>query len=239
MKKRTGFDMREDICSIPVSEVFAPKDGCPICRMVSTLEEHLVEYITGAAMMEPDVRQETNRTGFCPEHFRMMLARRNRLSVALTLESHLKELQKNFDFGGKAPSKNQLAALQLAADGCFVCDKVEWGLQRLITEVFVLWQREEEFRRLFSEQSGLCLPHAVRLLSQAQKEMHRKAYPAFAAAVAAVAKKQLDVVSADVSGYCKMYDYRNAGGDWGNTKDSIERSMLFLTGEPAAPGGQS
>ena len=97
--------MREDICSIPVSEVFAPKDGCPICRMVSTLEEHLVEYITGAAMMEPDVRQETNRTGFCPEHFRMMLARRNRLSVALTMESHLKELQQNLDFGGKAPSK--------------------------------------------------------------------------------------------------------------------------------------
>ena len=168
----------------------------------------------------------------------MMLARRNRLSVALTMESHLKELQQNFDFRGKAPSKEQLAALQRAADGCFVCDKVEWGLQRLLTEVFVLWQKEEEFRDLFAAQSGFCLPHAARLLSQAQKEMHRKAYPAFAAAVAAVTKKQLDTISADVSGYCKMYDYRNAGGDWGNTKDSIERAMLFLTGEPAVPGGQ-
>ncbi len=25
--------MREDICSIPVNEVFEPKDGCPFCRM--------------------------------------------------------------------------------------------------------------------------------------------------------------------------------------------------------------
>lgn len=230
--------MREDICSIPVSEVFEPRDGCPICRMVSTLEDHLVEYITGAAMMEPDVRQETNKTGFCPDHFRMMLARRNRLSVALTMESHLKDIQKYFDFQGKAPAKDQLAALQTAANGCFVCDKVEWGLHRLITEIFVLWQKEEDFRRLFSEQSGFCLPHAVRLLTQAQKEMHRKAYPAFAAAVTDVVKKQLDVISMDVSGYCKMYDYRNAGGDWGNTKDSIERSMLFLTGEPAVADGQ-
>ncbi len=230
--------MREDICSIPVSEVFEPRDGCPICRMVSTLEEHIVEYITGAAMMEPDVRQETNKTGFCPEHFRMMLARRNRLSVALTMETHLKDLLQNLDFHGKAPSKDQLAALNCAADGCFVCDQVEWGLHRLLTEVFVLWQREEEFRTLFAQQSGFCLPHAARLLSQAQKEMHRKAYPAFAAAVASVAKKQLDVIASDVSGYCKMYDYRNAGGDWGNTKDSIERAMLFLTGEPSVPDMQ-
>ena len=78
--------MKEDICSIPVSEVFEPKDGCPICRMVATVEDHLVDYITGAAMMEPDVREDTNREGFCPPHYRQMLTRRNRLSVALTLE---------------------------------------------------------------------------------------------------------------------------------------------------------
>jgi hypothetical protein len=28
-----------------------------------------------------------------------------------------------------------------------------------------------------------------------------------------------------------MFDYRNHGKDWGNSKDSIERSIEFLTGE--------
>ena len=61
--------MREDICSIPVNEVFEPKDGCPFCRMRDMLEDRMTTYITGAAMMEPDVRIETNRQGFCFEHF--------------------------------------------------------------------------------------------------------------------------------------------------------------------------
>ena len=33
--------MREDICTIPISEVFEPKEGCPICRMRDTLETGL------------------------------------------------------------------------------------------------------------------------------------------------------------------------------------------------------
>lgn len=45
--------MREDICSIPISEIFEPKDGCPFCRMRDMLEDRMATYITGAAMMEP------------------------------------------------------------------------------------------------------------------------------------------------------------------------------------------
>ena len=81
--------MREDICSIPVNDVFMPKDGCPFCRMRDMLEDRMATYITGAAMMEPDVRVETNRLGFCTEHFNQILARGSRLSVALILESLL------------------------------------------------------------------------------------------------------------------------------------------------------
>ena len=60
------------------------------------LEDRLAEYITGAAMMEPDVRIETNRLGFCARHFDKITAVGSRLSVALILESHLKELEESF-----------------------------------------------------------------------------------------------------------------------------------------------
>ena len=34
-----------------------------------------------------------------------------------------------------------------------------------------------------------------------------------------------------VNKYCSMYDYRNSGkGDWGNSADSVERAVSFLTG---------
>ena len=82
--------MRDDICTIPVSEVFEVNDGCPICRMKQTVEQHLITYILGDAMMEPDVRIETNKVGFCPEHYNKMMATRGRLQLALMLETHIK-----------------------------------------------------------------------------------------------------------------------------------------------------
>ena len=87
--------MRDNIYTIPVSEVFEPKCGCPICRMRDMLEKRCIEYIMGAAMMEPDIRIETNKAGFCTDHFQMMLGQKNRLSLALMLESHLAELRMN------------------------------------------------------------------------------------------------------------------------------------------------
>ena len=37
--------MREDICSIPISEIFEPKDGCPFCRMRDMLEDLRAEGV--------------------------------------------------------------------------------------------------------------------------------------------------------------------------------------------------
>ena len=101
--------MREDICSIPVNDVFLPKEGCPFCRMRDMLEDRMATYITGAAMMEPDVRVETNRLGFCTEHFNQILARGSRLSVALILESLLATVREEVFPQGKVPAKKIVA----------------------------------------------------------------------------------------------------------------------------------
>ena len=103
--------MREDICSIPISEIFEPKDGCPFCRMRDMLEDRMATYITGAAMMEPDVRVETNRLGFCHQHFEQILQRGSRLSVALILESLLDEAGKEI-----LPEDDKLAPKKILAD---------------------------------------------------------------------------------------------------------------------------
>lgn len=87
--------MRESILTIPITDIFEPEEGCPICRMRDMLEDRAVEYIMGSAMMEPDVRIETNKQGFCKTHFDKMLAQKNRLSLALMLQSHLMELDKS------------------------------------------------------------------------------------------------------------------------------------------------
>ena len=104
--------MKEAIYTIPISEVFEPKDGCPLCRLRDILEQRCLEYIMGAAMMEPDIRVETNRLGFCKDHYFMMLGRKNRLSIALMLQSHLDGLLGEVAKAGKIPARNLLRLRQ-------------------------------------------------------------------------------------------------------------------------------
>ena len=84
--------MKETICTIPINDIFMPKCGCPFCRMESMLEEQYVKFITGDAMMEPNIRIETNKKGFCHRHFSQMFEKGQKLPNALILESHLQEI---------------------------------------------------------------------------------------------------------------------------------------------------
>lgn len=220
--------MREDICSIPVNDVFLPKEGCPFCRMRDMLEDRMATYITGAAMMEPDVRVETNRLGFCTEHFNQILARGSRLSVALILESLLQTVHDEVFPAGKAQPKKAAAAVHSREEHCFVCENIEKNTAHLLDSTLKLWQTDGEFRQLYSQQPYICLRHYGQVL-QAAAKMPKKNLVLFEEVTTELAKRYLEELNADVTHFCRMFDYRNAGGDWGNSKDSIERAIRYLT----------
>lgn len=93
--------MKEQIYTIPVSEAFEARSGkCPLCLLREKWEQNELDLILGASMMEPDIRIQTNEKGFCNDHLHKMYARGNRLPLALTLESHLAEVEKGLKTGG-------------------------------------------------------------------------------------------------------------------------------------------
>ena len=106
--------MAETVYTIPINAAFDEHDGCPLCRMRDKLEEQTLEYTLGAAMMEPDVRIKMNHSGFCSSHLQALRQRKNRLALALILESHLDELLGTLD-QPSAGSKRGLFAKR--ADG--------------------------------------------------------------------------------------------------------------------------
>ena len=237
--------MREKIYTIPIHEVFEPKDGCPICRLRDMLEERYLEYVMGAAMMEPDVRIETNRLGFCPRHFSMMLRRKNRLSLALMLESHLQEIQqKHLDFHTLFPRQGGLFRREKEGEDlthtCFVCHQMDQALERMLSTTVRQFQKDEEFCALFAQQEGLCYPHYLQLVRQGGKELGKKDFEVFGQAAMELTLKYLAPLQEDVSHFCKMFDYRNGGGngDWGTSKDSIERAIRYLTGREDVTEGK-
>lgn len=223
--------MREDICSIPINDVFKPKEKCPLCEMRDMLEQRMAEYITGAAMMEPDVRISTNEQGFCHNHFSMMLNTGSRLSNALILQSHLKKISTDLipDTTKGKPDKKQLAKLDYVIHDCFVCNQIKDSMDKMLNSVFNMWQRSEEFRKLYSEQKYICMEHYSMLMNGAIKGISSKMLPDFYNETAKLCGGYLKILYGDITHFCSMFDYRNGDADWGNSKDSIERSIEFLT----------
>lgn len=226
--------MKEDICTIPINDVFLPHDGCPLCRMKEMLEKRSTEYITGAAMMEPDVRIKTNEKGFCHNHFEMMLKCGTRLSNALILESHLDKIKNELlpkDVKGK-PDKKKLASLRAIQKSCFVCEQVEWGMAHMYQTIFSNYANDSDFRALYNDQQFICMEHYCDLISAAaNKGIPSKILPEFYRDTAKLAGGYLETLKDDITHFCSMYDYRSKGQDWGNSRDSIERSIEFLTAE--------
>lgn len=225
--------MRNDICTIPISEVFEVNDGCPICRMYATVEERILDYILGDAMMEPDVRIETNKQGFCSHHFDKMLSRRGRLQLALMLETHIKSVGEGiFDKKLFNPPAKKAQKAKTLSESCFVCDKIEWGTSRMIDTIYRCYENEKDFRNLFNGQPMFCLPHYERLINGIDKRRMSHYGSEMAENLTRITTEYIKTLSEDISKYCSMYDYRSnvAGADWGNSKDSVERCVGFLTG---------
>ena len=199
--------------------------------MRDMLEQRTVEYIMGAAMMEPDVRIETNRAGFCHVHFQQMMKQKNRLSLALMLQTHLAAVDEQLFSRKKLfePKNARKVKLSRINESCFVCEKVDWGMERLMRTFFEMFS-QADFRKLLSEQEYICLPHFDMLQSLAPAYLQKNELDSFNKLVSSLTEKYIESLYADVSHYCNMYDYRNTGkdADWGNSKDSIERAVKFL-----------
>ena len=228
--------MRESILTIPISEILEPKDGCPICRMRDMLEQRTVEYIMGAAMMEPDVRIETNRAGFCHVHFQQMMKQKNRLSLALMLQTHLAAVDQELFSRKKLfePKNARKQKLSRINESCFVCEKIDWGMERLMRTFFEMCTHSD-IKQLMSEQEYICLPHYDLLQSLAPAYLQKQELDSFTKLISGLTEKYIASLYEDVSHYCNMYDYRNTGkdADWGNSKDSIERAIKFLVSREA------
>jgi len=225
--------MRDDICTIPVSEVFEESDGCPICRMYNIVNDRIITYIMGDAMMEPDVRIETNKVGFCPDHYDAMFSRRGRLQLALMIESHLKNLNSDIFSRNLFNSSSKKAdKAKKVSDTCFICDKVEWGVSRMIDTIYRCYENESDFRTLFNSQPMFCLPHYERLINGMDKRFMKRYGKAFADNLTRITSDYAASLGADISQYCANYNFCNTGGDidWGTSKDSVERSIAFLSG---------
>lgn len=220
--------------TIPINLAFEAgvadkKCGCPLCSLYRTLEENQLDTILGGAMMEPDVRIKTNEEGFCKIHYDMLLGMKNRLSMALTLESHLIELQKELNPSGlSALLAKPIKRVAELDESCYVCSRVNYHFARMTEVVISLWKSDENFRKKFDGQPYFCLPHYRKLVEVAEKMLSKKDAAEFRKNIEKIVNGYLDELASDVSWFCKKFDYRYEEEPWYNSKDSVERAVIFL-----------
>ena len=226
--------MEEKIYTIPVNEAFEETDGCPFCRLFRKLEDDELDLILGASMMEPDVHQKTNKLGFCGKHNRRMFGMKNRLGMGLMMESHLAAIRGQVETKASLFTRDAGAAtvksLESLDSSCYVCERVEEKISKMVETAVLLWEREKEFREKNAAQPYFCLPHYARYIKAAQIKMSKKVYGDFLKALNETEMRYFDKLSGDISWFCKKFDYRYDSEPWGDSKDAIERAIAFLNG---------
>ena len=226
--------MKEAIYTIPVNEAFDHQEGdCPFCYLYKKLEATELDLILGASMMEPDIRIETNKKCFCGTHLDMMFTMKNRLGLGLMLESHLATLKDRLKVGGlltKDIAYKAVDNIGCLCSSCYVCDRIDFSLSKMIHTAVTLWYHEPEFKKKFDNQTMFCLPHYREMLGIAKSALGKKDYEEFVRTADKLETKYLEALNEDVSWFCKKFDYRYDKEPWKNSRDAVERTIKFLKG---------
>lgn len=239
--------MKEQIHTVPVNEAFLSGDECPFCYLERKAEQSALRYVAGpgASYMEPEVRAVTDKSGFCVSHTKKLYDYGNALGSALILQTHYATLLDDFRkeaekyevppnktlFSRKRQSEKETYAqrLEKQVHSCYICDKIAYNMERYFHTFFVLL-KDEEFRSRVENSKGFCLRHFGQMLEIAKDRLPNTQHDWFYPAVFALMEKNLVRVKEDLDWLIAKYDYRNAGADWKNSRDALQRAMQKLEG---------
>ena len=91
--------MKETLYTIPLTDAFLANDECPFCYVSRNIEQDLLDLVlgSGSSYMESDMRDKTDKAGFCRAHFQKMFDYGNTLGNAWILKTHFVRMQDEFD----------------------------------------------------------------------------------------------------------------------------------------------
>lgn len=249
--------MKEQLHTIPISDAIANAGECPFCYMERKTEEHMMDFVLGhgASYMESDIRDMTDREGFCRAHFKKMFDYGNSLGNAWILKTlymrHLEEMDKEFKnfkpdsvgkssrlFGKSKPSGNNsiIEWINKRESTCFICTSVQNTFQAYMKTFFKMYRSDEEFRKQIAFSKGFCIDHFKVLCEGADSMLSDKERADFYDVMLPLMRENINRVYEDVAWFVEKYDYKNRDADWKNSKDAIQRGMQKLRGsDPSLP----
>ncbi len=247
--------MKETLYTIPLNDAVAADDECPFCYIEREVEQDLLDFVlgSGSSYMESDVREATDKAGFCRAHFKKMFDYGNTLGNGWILKTHYvrmnKEMQEQFQ--KFSPSKSGFmgmrkkgtdtvnsvkAWVQEKESSCYICRRFADTYDRYLDTFFYMYKKDEDFRKRILQGKGFCLHHFGDLCEYGESRLTDREKKEFYPAMFELMERNMERLSEDVSWLVDKFDYRNKDADWKNSKDAIQRGMQKLKGGyPADP----
>jgi hypothetical protein len=236
--------MKETIYTIPVNDAFAKDSECAVCELEKDLEKSNIDYATGAALMEPDVRLDMNIKGFCRNHYKALLnSQKNALGLSLILTSHyetfMAEVEKSIipayrdqEKASKQKAKNKAATLlyekfkkllQKDTSTCFVCDRIAYTMDKYLEVIVYMWKTSVDFRTKFISSKGFCNKHTFVLQDYGYSKLGANDFSDFLSDIFTLFISNWKRNEEDLRWFTKKFDYRYKDEPWKDSKDALPR----------------
>ncbi len=235
--------MKYQLETIPVWDAFREDSECPFCLLKNKAEQRYLDYYLGNSAMNPETRVELNKTGFCPEHFSMLLKKRSPQHLGLITHTHMQDWRSDLDkrfpsSGGRSLfSRKESAVSAYAAHVeernrvCLICDRIEQTINRYLFTACWLWKKDEEnFRNFMAESKGFCQPHEARLLQMAEESLKASGMDAFLVEVGELQRRNFIRLEEELHRFTQMFKAENSSRDWGTAEDAHYRVIQKLSG---------
>ncbi|MCI9148132.1 MAG: hypothetical protein HFG73_07695 [Hungatella sp.] len=245
--------MKEKLYTIELNDALASDDECPFCWLERKLEQEALQFVLGSSYMESDIRDKTDKAGFCRQHTKAMYDYGNNLGNAWIFKTRLAWLREELKgqmegfspqtpalFGKFKKSEGQecsLSAWIRREEGhCYICGRVEEIYGRVLDTFVHQVKHEKEFLELVKRSKGFCIHHFADLVQVCDKKLGSKEKEQLFPMLFEQMNRELSRMQEDIDWLIEKYDYRNADKSWKNSQDAVQRTMQKITGgHPADP----
>ena len=217
--------MKETLYTIPLNDAVNADDECPFCFIEREVEQDLLDFAlgSGSSYMESDVREATDKAGFCREHFKKMFDYGNTLGNGWILKTHYAKMRGEMkeQFAKFAPTKSSFMGklkkntertnpigiwAQEKEKSCYICSRFADTYDRYMDTFFFMYKKDEDFRRRIRSGKGFCLHHFGDLCEYGESRLSDKEKKEFYPAMFELMDKNMERLQEDVSWLVDKFD---------------------------------
>ena len=236
--------MKEHIYTIPIREAMAENSPCPNCKIYEKEERNLIEYTLGPSMMEPDSREESNKTGFCSYHLDKLLNfGSGKLSMALMLSTHFDEVLKDLGTLAKKTPHPVTGVLKKKSPGidisslekrfsrCVMCKKMEKVSVNCVDTLIYMWKDQSDFRKEAEASRGFCNKHLVSLINHAPHKLNEEECRIFISKLLKIQAENANKDKENLLGFIDQFDYQKRQENSGDYSSALSDVVTRLQGK--------